>query len=130
MENSLRLDISLRGLLIVLASIAPLAFPAAEAGYETLHNLAYGAILPAFGLLILAWVLLRKSSMSALAVLLRDGALAGATATIALEAIRYSGFSMGFMPGNLPELMGVLLFDRFALGPTTASTLAGFAYHF
>jgi len=26
--------------------------------------------------------------------------------------------------------MGVLLFDRFALGPTTASTLAGFAYHF
>jgi hypothetical protein len=37
---------------------------------------------------------------------------------------------MGFMPGNLPELMGVLLFDRFALGPTIASTLAGFTYHF
>ena len=34
------------------------------------------------------------------------------------------------MPGNLPELMGVLLLDRFALGPSTASTLAGFAYHF
>jgi hypothetical protein len=26
--------------------------------------------------------------------------------------------------------MGVLLFDRFALGPTAASTLGGFAYHF
>jgi hypothetical protein len=51
-------------------------------------------------------------------------------ATLALEAVRYSGFKLGFMPGNLPELMGVLLLDRFALGPSTASTLAGFGYHF
>jgi len=56
--------------------------------------------------------------------------VAGVLATFALEAVRYTGFRMGFMPGNLPELMGVLLFDRFALGPTTASTIAGFAYHF
>jgi hypothetical protein len=62
--------------------------------------------------------------------LIRDGAVTGALATVALEAVRYSGFRMGFMPGNLPELMGVLLLDRFALGPTAASTLVGFAYHF
>jgi hypothetical protein len=65
-----------------------------------------------------------------LPTLIRDGAVAGAAAIVALEAVRYSGFRMGFMPGNLPELMGVLPFDRFALGPTTASTLGGFAYHF
>jgi hypothetical protein len=34
------------------------------------------------------------------------------------------------MPGNLPQLMGVLLLDRFALGPSTSSDVAGFAYHF
>jgi hypothetical protein len=34
------------------------------------------------------------------------------------------------MPGNLPQLMGVLILDRFALGPSGWSDLAGFAYHF
>ena len=55
--------------------------------------------------------LLRKASTAGLAALIRDGAIAGALATVALEAVRYSGLRMGFMPGNLPELMGVLLFD-------------------
>ena len=34
------------------------------------------------------------------------------------------------MPGSLPEMMGVLLLDRFALGPSTLSKIAGWAYHF
>jgi hypothetical protein len=130
MKESIRTDLALRGLLIGLAAIAPLAFPAAQAGYGTLHDLAYLAIIPAAILLVLAWALLRKSSIPGLGALIRDGAVAGALATVALEAVRYSGFRIGFMPGNLPELMGVLLFDRFALGPTAASTLGGFAYHF
>jgi hypothetical protein len=130
MKEIIRIDLPLRALLIGLAAIAPIAFPAAQAGYGTLHDLAYLAIIPAAILLVLAWALLRKSSASGLAALIRDGAAAGALATLALEAVRYSGFRMGFMPGNLPELMGVLLFDRFALGPTAASTLGGFAYHF
>jgi len=125
-----RADLPLRALLIGLAAIAPVAFPAAQAGYGALHDLAYLAIIPAAMLLILAWTLLLKSSAARLAALIRDGAVAGALATVALEAVRYSGFRMGFMPGNLPELMGVLLFDRFALGPSAASTLGGFAYHF
>jgi hypothetical protein len=58
------------------------------------------------------------------------GAAAGEVATLALEAVRYSGFRVGFMPGNLPALMGVLLLNRFALGPSTASTIVGFVYHF
>jgi hypothetical protein len=130
MKEIIRIHLPLRALLTGLAAIALVAFPAAQAGYSTLHDLAYLAIIPAATLLILAWALLRKSSAAGLAALIRDGAVAGALATIALEAVRYSGFRMGFMPGNLPELMGVLLFDRFALGPTAASTLGGFAYHF
>ena len=130
MKEIIRTHLLLRAFVIGLAAIAPTAFPAALAGYSTLHKLAYVAIIPAAALLIAAWALIRRSSNAGLAALIRDGAVAGALATVALEAVRYSGFRMGFMPGNLPELMGVLLFDRFALGPTAASTLGGFAYHF
>lgn len=55
---------------------------------------------------------------------------AGALATIALEAVRYAGFRLGFMPGNLPELMDVLLLNRFPLGPSAAATVAVFVYHY
>src|SRR5258707_4043663 len=130
MAKILRTDLALRGLLIALAAIAPTAFPASQAGCSTLHDLTFSAVLPAAALLGLAWAFLRNSPFNELALSIRNGALAGALATIALEAVRYSGLRMGFMPGNLPELMGVLLFDRFALGPTTASTLSGFVYHF
>jgi hypothetical protein len=130
MKEIIRTDLPLRALIIGLAAIAPVAFPAAQAGYTTLHDLAYLAIIPAAVLLVFAWAVLRKSYAAGLAASIRDGAVAGAVATVVLEAVRYSGFRIGFMPGNLPELMGVLLFDRFALGPTAASTLGGFAYHF
>lgn len=130
MTKILRTDLTLRGLLIALAAVAPTAFPAAQAGYSTLHDLAFLAVIPAAVLLVLAWAFLRNSPFNELAASIYNGALAGALATIALEAVRYSGYRMGFMPGNLPELMGVLLFDRFALGPTIASTLGGFVYHF
>src|SRR5258708_656542 len=128
--ENIRAGLTLRGLLIVIAAVAPMAFPAALAGLGTLHGLPFSSILPAAVVLGIAWILLRRSRSYELAVSIRNGAIAGALATVALEAVRYTGFRMGFMPGNLPELMGVLLFDRFALGPTAASSLAGFAYHF
>ncbi|MBI3698119.1 MAG: hypothetical protein HY238_25200 [Acidobacteria bacterium] len=87
-------------------------------------------VLPSAAVLAVAWVALKRRGSQELATALGRGAAAGAAATLALEAIRYTGFRLGFMPGNLPELMGVLLLDRFALGPSAASTLAGFAYHF
>lgn len=116
--------------LVMLAATGPLAFPLAQMGYSNLHQLSLVLILPSFSLLLISWILMHRSQLADLAKTLSRGAMAGALATLALEAIRYSGFRMGFMPGNLPELMGVLLLDRFALGPSVGSTLAGFAYHF
>jgi hypothetical protein len=130
MAKNLRSDLALRGLLIALAAVAPMAFPASQAGYSTLHDLAFFAVIPAAVLLGVVWGFFRNSPFNELAASISNGALAGAMATIALEAVRYTGFRMGFMPGNLPELMGVLLFDRFALGPSAASSLGGFTYHF
>jgi hypothetical protein len=108
MRKILRTDLPLRALPIGLAAIAPMAFPAARAGYGTLHNLAYLAIIPAAVSLVLVWALLRRSSAAGLAAVIRDGAVAGAVATVSLEAVRYSGFRMGFMPGNVPELMAAV----------------------
>src|SRR6516225_1725483 len=116
--------------LIVAAAAAPTAFPLSQMGIGSLHQLALELILPGALFLAAGFLFLRISGRHKAVRLLVRGGAAGAVATLALEAVRYSGFNLGFMPGNLPELMGVLLLDRFALGPTPASTLAGFAYHF
>ena len=74
-------------------------------------------------------LLLRRSDV-ALARATAWGIIAGASATVPLEIVRLIGFHFNYMPGNLPRLMGVLLLDRLALGPSTASDVAGWAYHF
>ncbi|MGE0041142.1 MAG: hypothetical protein AB7H88_09780 [Vicinamibacterales bacterium] len=117
-----------RFVLLGLASVAPNVFPASLMGYGSLHQLAQTVMVPAAAALVVLWFVTRRLSPG-LAALVARAALAGAAATLALEAVRYPGFRMGFMPGNLPQLMGVLLLDRFALGPSTLSDAAGFAYH-
>lgn len=112
-----------------LASVGPLIFPAAQAGYGNLETLALWFLLPAIALLGLAALVLgRRESWVSRAILV--GAAAGALATVALEIVREIGFHAGYMPGDMPELMGVLLLNRFALGPSMASNVAGWAYHF
>jgi hypothetical protein len=111
------------------ASVGPLIFPAAQAGHGTMLQLATYFLLPAVGVLIVTAVLSWKS-VPAIGRSILWGGLVGAIATIGLEIVRIAGFKMGYMPGNLPRLMGVLLLNRFALGPSIASDVAGWAYHF
>lgn len=122
-----------RGLTILLllgaASVSPLIFPIAESGRSSMDVLAKVALLPAAALLLATIGLLYRLDDS-LARLSAAGMAAGAVATVALEAIRLPGFWLGFMPGNLPRLMGVLLLDQFAAGPSLKSDVAGWAYHF
>lgn len=118
-----------RTVLLGLGSVAPNVFPASQMGFGTMQHLAITFMLPAAVVMIAMWLVARRATPRVASLAWR-GALAGAVATLALEAIRYPGFRMGFMPGNLPQLMGVLLLDRFALGPSFLSNLAGFAYHF
>ncbi len=58
------------------------------------------------------------------------GFLGGLLATVGLEIVRHVGFLLGGMPGEMPKLLGVLLLDRFALGPNWLSNIAGWGYHF
>jgi hypothetical protein len=119
--------LSLILLALLAAAVGPNIFPAAEAGYGELSIFAIRLLLPAIAVLVVIVILGREPAIARSIVW---GALAGALATIPLEAVRISGYLLGFMPGNLPRLMGVLLLNRFALGPSTASDIAGWAYHF
>lgn len=114
---------------LAAASVGPLIFPAAQAGHGTMAQSATYFLLPAVAVLIVISLLSWKSA-PAVGRSIAWGGLAGAVATIGLEVVRITGFEMGYMPGNLPRLMGVLLLDRFALGPSLASDVAGWACHF
>lgn len=118
----------IRAFILLLAAVGPLAFPVSQLGYAPLHDLALLAVLPSIAALVVMWLFARHMRPEVAAIISR-GSAAGAVATLALEAVRYSGFRLGFMPGNLPQLMGVLVLDRFAFGPSTWSDVAGFAYH-
>src|SRR5260370_8198257 len=111
------------------ASVGPLIFPAAQTGHGTMAQSAKYFLLPAVAVLIfisfLSWKSVPEIGQSIVC-----GGLAGVIATVGLEIVRIAGFKMGYMPGNLPRLMGVLLLDRFPLGPSAASDLAGWVYHF
>src|SRR3974390_3035553 len=93
--------------LLAAASVSPLIFPLAESGHSTMDVLAKFALLPAIGLIAVIWGLLHRRE-DPLARHVAVGLASGAVATIALEAVRLPGFWLGFMPGNLPRLMGVL----------------------
>jgi hypothetical protein len=114
---------------LAAASVAPLIFPAAQAGYGTMSESARYFLLPAAIILILLAAISWKSA-PAIGKSIVWGGIAGAIATVGLEAVRLTGYKLGYMPGNMPRLMGVLLLNRFALGPSFASDLAGWAYHF
>jgi hypothetical protein len=114
----------------LLASAAPDAFPLSMMGYGSLHDLALWLIVPSAALLLILGVVSWWRGSQRMSRILVHGSIAGVLGTLALEAIRYPGFLLGFMPGNLPELMGVLLLDRFAHGPSLLSNVAGFTYHF
>lgn len=117
-------------LLLASASVPPIIFPAAEAGWSSLDVFAKTALFPSIAVmgltlgLLSAWGFTRLSRMAILSL------AAGALSTVALEAVRLPGFLLGFMPGNLPRLMGVLLLNQFSSGPSTLSDIAGWAYHF
>ncbi len=116
-------------LLLAAASVSPLIFPIAESGRSSMDVLAKVALLPAAALLLITIGMLYRfdDSLARASVV---GLAAGVAATVALEAIRLPGFWLGFMPGNLPRLMGVLLLNQFAAGPSLKSDVVGWAYHF
>lgn len=117
-------------LALLAAGVSPNLFPAAQAGYAKMSDLARWLLLPSIGLLIAVIITAFVRGHRVLGGRIVSGLAAGAMATIGLEIVRTVGFHLGGMPGDLPRLLGVLITDRFMLGPSTVSDVLGYAYHF
>lgn len=115
---------------LAAAGVAPNIFPAAQAGVAKMSLLATYLLIPSIVVLgaVLAIALFRGHPRLTNRVLV--GLAAGVAATIGLEVVRTVSFRLGGMPGDMPRLLGVLLTDRFMLGPSLASDVLGYAFHF
>ncbi len=118
------------GLLLISASVSPLMFTATAAGYGTMHFYAAYALLPASIMILFLLILAKINHWGGLYRGIALAALAGPLATIGLEIVRIIGFRIFHaMPGSMPMLMGVLITNRFMLGPDLWSNLVGWGDH-
>ncbi|AVR45080.1 hypothetical protein C7S20_07250 [Christiangramia fulva] len=128
--KSKKLKIGFLLLLLLLSAVGPILFPLAQAGYGKLSVMALKYLVPSIILIFIVLLFIHNLKFSLLKRQIITGILAGFAGTIGLEIVRIIGYKIGWMPGNLPQLMGVLLLDQFATGPNLTSNLAGWAYHF
>jgi len=129
MKNSIE-KLVLAGVALLAAGISPNLYVAAQAGYAKLSVLAINLLLPSIVVLLGVLLIATIREHHRLASQIWRGIVGGFLGTIGLEIVRHTGFVLGGMPGEMPKLMGVLLLDRFALGPNWLSNLAGWGYHF
>ena len=124
-------EIALSGVILLCVGVSPNIFVAAQAGYANMETLALLLLLPSLGVLaatlgLALWRGHRRLSNRVLA-----GLVAGVIGTVGLEAVRITSFRVfNGMPGDMPQLLGVLLLNRFMEGPSTFSTILGYLYHF
>ena len=125
-----------RELMLTAAGLVPAAVGpnilvvATTPGMPEMHQLVHYALVPSLVLLAVVWALSGLAGMDRLTNRIWTGIWTGAAATGALDAIRLTGFHLGLMPGNMPRMFGVLIFDRMALGPSVASDIIGYLYHY
>lgn len=131
MRRILNEETILSVLALMLAGISPNLFPAAQAGLATMSMLGVALLLPSAILLIVVLGVAVWRGHRRLSNRLLAGAAAGSIATMGLEMVRATSFHVfEGMPGDLPRLLGVLLMDRFMLGPSVMSDVLGWTYHF
>ncbi len=117
-------------ILLGLAAISPNLFPAAQKGLASFPWLVSKFLFPSAALIFIIIIIAKILKYTDITRLAINGILAGIISTVALEIFRISGFKLGWMPGDLPRLMGVLILNQFASGPDIWSDLAGWTYHF
>lgn len=126
----LRMELVLTLLAMAAGGVSPNLFVAAQAGYAKLSYLAVVFLIPSVAVVALVFGLTILLGFPSLKRQIVTGIAGGFLATAALEVVRETGYHLGGMPGDMPKLLGVLLLDRFALGPSALSNLAGWSYHF
>jgi hypothetical protein len=115
---------------LIIAGISPNLFPVAQAGIAELSSLAVEFLIPSVVIILILIMVAHTLKYDDVRKQITNGIIAGLVSTIGLEIVREIGFRIGWMPGDMPKLLGVLLLDRFAHGPSFWSNVAGWAYHF
>jgi hypothetical protein len=123
-------ELALSGIALAAAGVSPNLFWIAQGGYFTLSTLALRVLLPSALVVVLVLAVAVARRHGRLVNRMIAGGIAGGLATIALEIVRSTGFHLGQMPGSMPQLAGVLLTNRFMLGPSVWSNIAGWTYHY
>lgn len=118
------------GIVLAATGVSPLMFVGVAAGYGSMNFYAKFALLPAIFAVVVIAALSRARRWDRLYRAILIAVVAGPVATIGLEVVRVIGFRVfNAMPGSMPMLMGVLITNRFLLGPNVWSDIAGWADH-
>ncbi|MEX1258990.1 MAG: hypothetical protein WEG36_15450 [Gemmatimonadota bacterium] len=116
---------------VVPAAVGPnILVLALTPGMPSMPTLVRVALLPSIALLMAVWFMARRVGYTRLVNRIEAGVWVGFVATAALDVLRLASFQLGYLPGNMPRMFGVLILDRMALGPSTASDVLGSLYHF
>ena len=124
-------QLALTGLVLLAATAGgALMLAVAENGNASYQALTLYVTVPAASLTFLVAAVAKAAGLHSFARATALGLLFGAVSTAGLEVVRNIGFyEFNSMPGQLPELMGVLVTNRIMLGPTIGSDIAGWALH-
>ena len=126
-----RLEILLSALAMIPAAVGPnILVVALTPGMPEMPVLVTWALLPSIVLLAAVWAIAASLGLERLTNRIWTGVWVGFAGGAALDALRLISFSMGFLPGNLPRMFGVLILDRMALSPSTLSDVVGSLYHY
>ncbi len=99
-------------------------------GMPSMNLLTKVVLLPSIVLLAIAWIAAYRLGLTRVTNRIWTGLWVGAVATAALDIIRLTGFSLGWLPGNNPRMFGVLILDQMAAGPTDLTDFVGSLYHY
>lgn len=124
-------ELALTAAALVVAAVGPnILVVATTPGMPGMPVLFNYALLPSLVLLAGVWITARRRGMDRLSNRLWVGLWVGAASSGMLDAFRLAGFHLGWMPGNMPRMFGVLILDQMALGPSLGSDVLGYVYHY
>ncbi|MBI2155095.1 MAG: hypothetical protein HYU24_15550 [Candidatus Rokubacteria bacterium] len=124
-------ELLLTALALIPAAVGPnVLVVALTPGMPGMPVLVRWALIPSIVLLAVVWAIANARRYDQLANRIWTGLWVGATATAALDFFRLQSFLLGWLPGNLPRMFGVLIMDTMATGPTPLSDVVGGLYHY
>lgn len=116
---------------LIPAAVGPnILVVALTPGMPTMDVLTKYVLIPSMVLLLIVAVVAHRLKLERLTNRIWTGVWVGAVSTAALDVIRLPGFFVGWMPGNMPRMFGVLILDQMALGPDNLSDVVGGLYHY